>query len=159
MEELLEMRQLLEAGRYSEAMLLLDEMDEMAKDDKINKIESYIHILLLHLIKQQAERRTNRSWNFSIRNATRGVLRSLKRRKAGGFYLNKEELTEAVAEIFPEALDAASFEAFGGLYTAQQLAVRVNPDQIYAEALRRILHPADEEDLNETDSDLPQWLK
>ena len=82
MEELIEMRSLLEAGRYSEALTLLAEMEETSRDDKINEIEAYLHILLLHLIKQQAERRTTRSWNLSIRNASRAVLRTLKRRRA-----------------------------------------------------------------------------
>ena len=157
MEELMEMRQLLEAGRYPEAMLLLDELDEMAKDDKINKIESYLEILLLHLIKQQAEKRTTRSWNLSIRNATRDVLRSWKRRKSGGYYLSANELREAVAEVFLDALGAATQEVFGGTYSEKQLQAMITPERIQEEALRRLLKPT--EDDNDLDSDYLQWLK
>ena len=157
MEELLELRHLLEAGKMSEAMLLLDEMDEMAKDDKINKIESYLVILMLHLIKQQAERKTTRSWNLSIRHATRKVLRSWKRRKAGGYYLNEDELREAIAEVFDEALDSAAVEAFGGSFSKKQLASMINAEQIQAETLRRLTTPIESDE--DTDTELPQWLK
>ena len=157
MEELMEMRALLETGRYADALVLLNEMEEMAKDDKINKIEGYLHILLLHLIKQQAEKKTTRSWNLSIRNATHGVLRSWKRRKAGGYYLNEDELRDAIAEIFIEALDSAAAEAFGGSFSERQLAAMIDPEQIQAEALRRLLNPTTSDADNDTD--IPQWLK
>ena len=157
MEELLELRQLLEAGKTSEAMLLLDEMDEMAKDDKINKIESYLEIMLLHLIKQQAEKRTTRSWNLSIRNATRDVLRSWKRRKSGGYYLSEEELRTAIDEVFTDALGRATLEAFGGSYTEKQVAAMLDPQRIKAEAARRLLQPQEAD--NNIDIDYPQWLR
>ena len=159
MEELLELRQLIEAGHLPEAMLLLDEMDEMAKDDKINKIESYLEILLLHLIKQQVEQRTTGSWDASSRNATRHVLRSWKRRTAGGYYLTEDELSEAITEAFPSALDAAAQEAVNGKLSVKQLTEKVNRVQIQAEALRQILNFNDQASLSDSDSDLPQWLK
>ncbi|MCL6752972.1 hypothetical protein KBT16_19155 [Nostoc sp. CCCryo 231-06] len=49
MEELLELRQLLEQGKIHEALLLVDELEEMSLGDKINKIDSYGVILLIHL--------------------------------------------------------------------------------------------------------------
>jgi hypothetical protein len=86
MEELLELKALLTGGNISEALLLVEEMTEMSKDDKLNKIFSFSIILLLHLIKQQAEKRTTRSWEVSIRNSVRQIQRSNKRRKASGNY-------------------------------------------------------------------------
>jgi hypothetical protein len=87
MEELLELKTLLLGGNISEALLLVEEMTEMSKDDKLNKIFSFGIILLLHLIKQQAEKRTTRSWDTSIFNAVKQIQRTNKRRKAGGQYL------------------------------------------------------------------------
>ena len=92
MEELLELKTLLIGGNISEALILVEEMTEMSKDDKLNKIFSFGIILLLHLIKQQAEKRTTRSWDVSIRNSVRQIQRSNKRRKANGNYLTPEEL-------------------------------------------------------------------
>jgi hypothetical protein len=44
-------------------------MDEMSRDDKINKIISYMRVLLIHLIKQAVEKRSTRSWEDSIEDA------------------------------------------------------------------------------------------
>ena len=66
MEELLELKTLLLGGNISEALLLVEEMTEMSKDDKLNKIFSFGIILLLHLIKQRAEKRTTHFWDTSI---------------------------------------------------------------------------------------------
>ncbi len=61
MEELLMLKELLHEGKVSEALDLVEELEEMSKSDKLNKIFSYGIILLLHLIKQGAEKRCNRS--------------------------------------------------------------------------------------------------
>jgi len=66
MEELFELRTAIEEQRYADALILLGEMEKMNKDDKLNKIDSFAIILLLHLIKRQAEQRTTRSWDLSI---------------------------------------------------------------------------------------------
>jgi hypothetical protein len=42
MEELWELRRYLEASDVAGALALLDEMEAMAKDDKIDRIASYI---------------------------------------------------------------------------------------------------------------------
>src|SRR5437870_4524575 len=66
MDELAELRTLLAEGRIEEALLLVDELDEMSREDKINKISSYMRILLIHLIKQHGEQRSTRSWEVSV---------------------------------------------------------------------------------------------
>ena len=64
MEELLTLRELLIKGDMSGALAIVDELEEMSRDDKINNIRSYAVVLLMHLIKQQAENRTTRSWDL-----------------------------------------------------------------------------------------------
>ena len=79
MEELLALRHYIEQPRYTEALDLLAEMEEMSREDKVNKIYSFVEVLLLHLIKQRAEQRMTRSWELSIRNAARHIARVNKR--------------------------------------------------------------------------------
>ncbi|MCU0468961.1 MAG: hypothetical protein MUF58_10185 [Arcicella sp.] len=43
MEELEALRKMVEQHDYTAALALIDEMDEMAKDDKIVKIESFFN--------------------------------------------------------------------------------------------------------------------
>jgi DNA polymerase III delta subunit len=62
MEELFELKDLLLKGDISGAIAIVEDLEEMSKNDIINTIRSYAVILLLHLIKQQAENRTTRSW-------------------------------------------------------------------------------------------------
>jgi len=54
MKELTTLRQFIEQGKYNDALLVIDELEEMSKEDKLNKIYSYAEILLNHLIKKQA---------------------------------------------------------------------------------------------------------
>jgi hypothetical protein len=87
MEELLELKRLIYRGDIQDALLLIDEMEEMSKEDKINKIYSYCIVLLTHLIKQNAEKRSTRSWQVSIDLAVDRIQRINKRHKAGGTYI------------------------------------------------------------------------
>ncbi len=138
MEELYELRAALKERRYNDAMQLLDEMEEMSRDDKINKIDSYAVILLLHLIKQHAEKRTTRSWELSIYNAARQIKRTNKRRKSGGFYLPLAELRDIIIEAYPAALKMAALETFEGQYTDSQLAGKIDQEKIVEQALASI---------------------
>ena len=121
MEELYELRKYIETGKYQEALLLVDEMEDMSRDDKINRISSFMEVLLVHLIKQAAEKKTTRSWEVSIRHALRQMVKINKRRKAGGWYLTTQELRTALEETYESALDSASLETLAGQYTAEEL--------------------------------------
>jgi len=138
MEELLTLKDLLLKGDIQGALVLVEELEEMSRDDKINTIRSYAVILLLHLIKQQAENRTTRSWELSIRNAVRGIQTKNKRRKAGGFYLNSEELRLAIEEAYSEAIDRASMEVEEGRYETSELEQRVNQEVVINRAMTLI---------------------
>jgi len=138
MEELLELKDLLLAGNLPNALLLVEEMTEMSKDDKLNKIFSLSIILLLHLIKQQAEKRTTRSWDVSIRHSLLQIKRSNKRRKAKGNYLSLDELKETLTEAYLSALDEASLQVFEGRYEADEIAKMVDQDAILEQAIALI---------------------
>jgi len=139
MEELFELRTHIEEGRYADALVLLGEMEEMSREDKINKIESFLDVLLIHLIKQHAEKRTTRSWDASVHNALRQIEKTNKRRKAGGHYLSESELRESVEESYRASLKYASVEAFGGAFDEMELARKVDESQIKRETLELIL--------------------
>lgn len=139
MEELIELRTCIEEGRYTDALNLVGEMDEMSRDDKITKIMSYIEILLIHLIKKHAENRSTRSWEISIRNAVRLIERSNKRRRSGGYYLTEHELRDAISETYDTALAVASLETFEGQYDESELARKMDEKKVKEEALRLII--------------------
>lgn len=141
MEELCTLKELLLKGDIKGSLALVEELEEMSLDDKINNIRSYAVILLLHLIKQQAEKRTTRSWEVSLRNSVREIQRKNKRRKAGGYYLTTEELVETLEEAYLNALDEASLEVEEGRYEPEELEKLINKEEILNHSLALILPP------------------
>ncbi|MEW5859630.1 MAG: DUF29 family protein [Cyanobacteriota bacterium] len=141
MEELLDLKDLLLKGDIKGSLAIVEELEEMSKNDLIDNIRSYAVILLLHLIKQQAENRTTRSWEVSIRNSVREIQRKNKRRKAGGYYLTPEELLETLEEAYLNAIDEASLEVEEGLYEPEELEEIINKEEILNRALALILPP------------------
>jgi hypothetical protein len=135
MEELVQLRESIIAGNYSQALQIIDELEEMSVEDKLNKIYSYTVILLLHLIKQQAEKKTTRSWQNSILNSVEQINRVNKRRKSGGYYATAETLQEIIDEAFPRALRNAALEAFGGAYQEEELLKMIDIAEIKQSAI------------------------
>jgi hypothetical protein len=128
MEELEELRALVQHGDYESALALIDALDAMSRDDKLTKIEGYMQILLVHCIKQAAEQRTTRSWDLSIAEAARRIVKVNKRRKSGGWYLPTADLQEALANEYAAALRRAALEVHEGLHTPEQLAILLDRD-------------------------------
>ena len=139
MEEIETLRTYIKQGKYSDALQLIDELDEMSRDDKIHKVESYMRVLLIHLIKKEVEQRTTRSWEVSITESLRQIARVNKRRRSGGHYLSENELAEALEEVFPDAVLRASLEVKKGMLNEKQLQAQIDEPSIRQEALRLIL--------------------
>ncbi len=155
MEELITLRKYIEEKDYIKALEIVGELEEMSKEDKLNKIYSYAVILLVHLIKQEAEKRTTRSWDVSINNSVREIKRTNKRRnavlgvspmsdcdktrrKAGGCYASQDELIETIEEAFEAAIERAALEAFEGRYDGAELAQMIDAAKIKETALTLI---------------------
>ena len=139
MIELLAIKTCIKEERYADALAIIGEMEEMGREDKINKIYSYMVILLMHLIKQHAENRSTRSWEQSIYNSVEAIRVTNKRRKAGGHYADTEELEELCREAYPSALKNASFEAFEGRHSVSEIAKKIDEQKIQNTALKLIL--------------------
>lgn len=139
MEELLTLKDLLLKGDVPGALAIVEELEEMSRKDIIKTIRSYATILLLHLIKQQAENRTTRSWEVSIRNSVREIQRENKRRKTGGYYLTSDELLDTLEEAYLNAIDEASLEVEEGRYLPEELEQLVNREDLLDRAMTLIL--------------------
>ena len=134
MEELLELKALLLKGDIKGSLAIVEELEDMSKNGIISTIRGYAVILLLHLIKQQAENRTTRSWDVSIRNSVREIQRQNKRRKAAGYYLSDEELTDTLNDAYLNALDAASLEVELGRYQSEEIEAIIDKNKLISAA-------------------------
>jgi DNA integrity scanning protein DisA with diadenylate cyclase activity len=135
MEELIQLRESIEKHDFVAALQIVDQLEEMSVEDKLNKIFSYMVVLLLHLIKEDAEKRLTKSWKLSINNSIKQINRINKRRKSGGYYANKADLNEIIDDAFELALEGAAIEAFGGAYDEQELLELIKVDEIKDKAI------------------------
>jgi hypothetical protein len=122
-EELIQLRESIEKHDFVTALQIVDELEGMSVEDKLNKIFSYMVVLLLHLIKEDAEKKITKSWKLSINNSIKQINRINKRRKSGGYYANKADLSEIIDE------------AFGGAYDQQGLLELIKVDEIKDKAI------------------------
>ena len=139
MEELLILKSLLLKGDIPGSLAIVEELEEMSRKDIIKTIRSYAVILLLHLIKQQAENRTTRSWDVSIRNSVLEIQEENERPRGAGFYLPLEELRIVVETAYKQAINKASLEVEEGRYEPRELSQLVNRDEIIDRAMALIL--------------------
>ncbi len=138
MEELLELKEYILRHDYDAALALVEELEEMSKKDIINNVRSYAVIVLLHLIKQELEERTTKSWDISIANSVLEIQSLNRRRKAKGNYLDLEELQEVLIDAWPQAVNLASKEAFEGILNASTILKKVSEPEIILQALKKI---------------------
>ncbi|MGA8894293.1 MAG: DUF29 family protein [Planktothrix agardhii] len=138
MEEILTLKELLLKGDIPGSLAIVEELEEMGRKDIVKTIRSYSIVLLIHLIKRQVEKRTTRSWDVSIRNSIREIQRENKRRKAGGYYLNYEELIETLEDAYLNAIDQASLEVSEGIYEPQELEKLVNREELLNQSFQLI---------------------
>ena len=138
MNELQELRKKIENHDYQGALAIINELEEMSLEDKLNKIYSYVVFLLIHLIKQEAENRTTSSWERSIFNSVKYINKTNKRRRAEGYYASEESLREIINEAYDHALKEASYEAFEGKMDLLELEKKLNREAIEKKAIALI---------------------
>ncbi|MEG5015367.1 MULTISPECIES: DUF29 family protein [Microcoleus] len=146
MEELLTLKSLLLKGDIPGSLAIVEELEEMSKKDIIKTIRSYAVILLLHLIKQQAENRTTRSWDISIRNSVLEIQEENKRPRGAGFYLPLEELLIVLEMAYRQAINKASLEVEEGRYEPRELSQLVNQEALINQAMTLISQEAEDKD-------------
>ena len=120
-QELIDLRTCIMEGRNRDALAIIDELDAMSKKDVILKIESYLIVLLVHLIKNQVEGRLTNSWAASIRNSIRGIKKLNLQGNKTACYIKEDEWEEMLEEAIEFAIGEASVEVEGGAYKPFQL--------------------------------------
>lgn len=126
MNELQELREKIESQDYQGAIAIINELEEMSVEDKLNKIYSYMVVLLVHLIKQRVEKKSTKSWERSIFNSVKYINKTNKRRRAGGYYASEKVLQEIIEEAFPHAVKEASYEIFEGKMSVSEIEEKID---------------------------------
>lgn len=114
MEEILELKDCLLSHQYDRAIKIVEELEQMGRQDKINNLESFLVILLIHLIEIQVEKRVTRSWRSSILNSLREIQKRNKLGKKSN-YIKQDRWSQYIEDVYPDAIFKAADEAFGGI--------------------------------------------
>ncbi len=114
MEEIIELKQSIISHDWEKSLAIIEELEEMGRQDKINNLQSFLVILLIHLIKVQVEKRVTTSWRNSIINS---LLEIQKRNHLGkkSHYIKQNDWEDSFQQSLPIALIKASQEVFGGI--------------------------------------------
>jgi len=114
MEEIIELKQSIISQDWKKSLEIVEELEEMGRQDKINNLQSFLVILLIHLIKIQFEKRVTKSWRNSIINS---LLEIQKRNHLGkkSHYIKQNAWVKSFEETLPRALIKASQEIFNGI--------------------------------------------
>ena len=129
-QELIELRQPINEGRYQDALEIIDELEEMSKKAILEKIQSFLVRLLIHLVKNQVEQRLTNSWAVSIRDSIIKIQSLNLKDNNKSYYIKEEDWQDYLEEAFEDAIFAASIEVFEGKYNPFQLREKVDENQI-----------------------------
>jgi hypothetical protein len=137
-QELIDLRQSIVEGRYQDALDIVDELEGMGKQAILRNLESFLVRLLIHLIKNQVEKRLTNSWAASISDSIRQIKKLNLKDNKKSYYIQQNDWSEYLAEALEVAILEASIEVSGGVYTPIQLEEIVNQKQITEIALSLI---------------------
>ncbi len=137
-QELIDLKQSIVEGRYQDALDIVDELEGMGKQAILRNIESFLVRLLIHLIKNQVEKRLTNSWAASISDSIRQIKKLNLKDNKKAYYIKQDDWSEYLEEAFEVAILEASIEVSGGSYTPIQLEEIVDKEQVIKTALTLI---------------------
>jgi len=133
-QELIDLRNSILEGRYADALVIVDELSGMSKQAILRNIQSYLKILLIHLIKNQVEQRLTSSWAASIRNSVVEIKKLNLKDNKTSYYINTDEWNNLLEEELESAIRDASLEVLNAIYNEFQLTEMVDRTQVVENA-------------------------
>jgi hypothetical protein len=133
-QELLDLRLSILAGRYGDALMLVDELEGMSKQAILRNIESFLIRLLVHLIKNQVEQCLTNSWIASISDSIVQIAKLNRKDNKISYYILLDEWDPYLEEAIEAAIRPASVEVLGGQLRPQQLSERIDREQLLTTA-------------------------
>ena len=129
-QELIDLRNSILEQRYTDALAIVDELEGMSKKAILRQIKSFLKVLLIHLIKNQIEKRLTNSWVASIRNSLIEIQDINLKENQKSYYINQDEWDSWLEDAIELAIADASLDVFGGMYNEFQLAEMVNRAEV-----------------------------
>ncbi|MFM7362930.1 MAG: DUF29 family protein [Cuspidothrix sp.] len=129
-QELIDLRNSILEQRYSDALAIVDELEGMGRQAILRNIQSFLVRLIIHLIKNQIEKRLTNSWANSIRSSIREIKKINLQDNKNSYYIKIDEWQSMLEDEFEEAIREASDEVINGIYSPFQLTEIVDKWEI-----------------------------
>jgi hypothetical protein len=129
MKEILELKQSLLSGNIDQALGIVEELEEVGRQSIIENLESFLVVLLIHLIKNQVEQRLTSSWKKSILNSLVAIQKKNKLGKKA-HYIYQDNWLGCIESNYPSALLNSSYEIRGGI-DYQELKTLVDREKLF----------------------------
>ncbi|MEA5620096.1 DUF29 family protein [Cronbergia sp. UHCC 0137] len=129
-QELIDLRNRILQQRYTEALAIVDDLEGMSRQGILRNIQSFLKILLIHLIKIQVEQRITNSWAASIRNSLIEIKKLNLKENKKSYYINLNEWDTYIEDEIEVAIRDASMEVLDGIYNEFQITEVVERNQV-----------------------------
>jgi hypothetical protein len=129
-QELIALRQSIVEGRYQDALDIVDELEGMGKQAILRNIESFLVRLLIHLIKNQVEKRLTNSWAASISNSIVQIKKLNLKDNKKSYYIKQDEWLPYLEEAIAITIRPASVEVLNGSLKPAQLVAQIKQEEL-----------------------------
>lgn len=129
-QELLDLKEAIANHDLDKAMAIVYDLEVMGREDKIQKIQSHLIVMLVHLVKMQLEQRLTNSWRSSILNSLLQIKRTNRMGNKETPYIKEEDWEEEIAEVMPSVYLTAATDVFGGVFSDDRVEERTNQKQL-----------------------------
>ena len=102
----------------------------MSKEQILQKIESFLVGLLVHLIKNHVEQRLTNSWAASMLDSVIKIQRLNLKTNKTSYYINQADWDAYLEDAFEDAIFEACIEVSEGAYKPRQLKEVVNKTEV-----------------------------
>ncbi len=129
-QELIDLRNSILEGRYEDAFIIIDELEDMSKKSILRNIMSFLIILMIHLIKNQIEKRLTNSWIASISNSVIEIQSLNLKDNRRSYYIKQDEWNDYLEEAIERAIRPASVEVMDGKLKAAAISAQISREYI-----------------------------
>ncbi|MCT7949056.1 hypothetical protein NG798_04585 [Ancylothrix sp. C2] len=138
-QELTNLRHSILAGRYDEALEIIDELEAMSKKDVLLKIQSFLVRVFIPLIKNSVEQRLTNSWAVSIADSLRKIKNLNLKENKSFYYVKQDEWQSLLEESLDDAIGPASTEVREGIYYNRRQLAQLIEKAVLIETTQKLL--------------------
>jgi len=132
--KLIDLRTSILEERYADALLIVDELEGMSKQAILRNIESFLRRMMIHLIKNQVDRRLTNACAVAIEGSLFGIQDFNLKDNKTSYYIKPDEWEEFLESAISEALRPASLEVLNGNLSRSQLSEMIDRTQLISVA-------------------------